>query len=152
MPCTEGFTRSKDLPEIQWRNWGETGGRKGILKKRNALPKLEKTRQTGRTGGIMKNEMPSLLLTEKIYPWRKVVCFVIMRSTELGCLKLCSWFLWKSLDEEGCMGLVPWHLHLGCKSFWILNFFSLKIKLNRSWKFRRIWNVPLVGKILMSRI
>jgi hypothetical protein len=28
--------------------------------------------------------------------------FVLMRST-----KLCSWCLWKALDEEGCMGLVP---------------------------------------------
>jgi hypothetical protein len=34
-------------------------------------------------------------------------CFVVMRSIELGCFKLCSWCLWKALDEEGCMGLVP---------------------------------------------
>ncbi len=25
----------------------------------------------------------------------------------LGCLRLCSWCLWKALDEEGCMGFVP---------------------------------------------
>jgi hypothetical protein len=39
------------------------------------------------------------------------------------------------------------------KSSWILNDFSLKIKLNHSWKFRRIWNVPfgVLGKILMRR-
>ncbi len=30
------------------------------------------------------------------------------------------------------------------KSSWILNDFSLKIKLNRSWKFRKNWNVPLM--------
>ncbi len=30
--------------------------------------------------------------------------FLIMRSTELGCFRLCSWCLWKSLDEEECMG------------------------------------------------
>jgi hypothetical protein len=34
-------------------------------------------------------------------------CFVVMRSTELGCLRSCSWCLWKALDEEGSMGLVP---------------------------------------------
>ncbi len=67
-----------------------------------------------------------------------------MRSTELGCFRSCSWCLWKALNEEGFMGLVPWRLDLRCKSSWILNEFSLKIKLNRSWKFRRNWNVPLV--------
>jgi hypothetical protein len=71
-------------------------------------------------------------------------CFVGMRSTEPGCFRSRSWCLWKALDEEGWMGLVPWYLDLRCKSFWILNIFSLKIKLNRSWKFRRNWNVPLV--------
>jgi hypothetical protein len=33
--------------------------------------------------------------------------FVSMRSTELGCFRWCSWCLWKALDEEGCVGLVP---------------------------------------------
>jgi hypothetical protein len=28
-------------------------------------------------------------------------CFVIMKSTESGCFKLCSWCLLKTLDEEG---------------------------------------------------
>ncbi len=72
-------------------------------------------------------------------------CFVVMRSIELGCFRLCSWYLWKSLNKEGCMGLVPWHLELGCKKFleyWMIS--SLKIKLDRSWKLRRIWNVTLV--------
>jgi hypothetical protein len=32
--------------------------------------------------------------------------FVVMRSTELGCFRSCSWCLWKALDEEWCMGLV----------------------------------------------
>ncbi len=31
----EGFTQPKDLPEIQWRNPGETGG--GHYEKQNAL-------------------------------------------------------------------------------------------------------------------
>jgi hypothetical protein len=50
MPLThQGFTRHNDLQEIEWRNKGETGG------------------------GIMKNEMPSLLLDEKI-------CFTIDKA------------------------------------------------------------------------
>jgi hypothetical protein len=34
-------------------------------------------------------------------------CFVVMRSTKSGCFRSCSWCLWKALDEEGCMGMVP---------------------------------------------
>ncbi len=32
-------------------------------------------------------------------------CFVVMRSTELGCFRLCSCWLWKVLDEGGVHGL-----------------------------------------------
>jgi len=32
-------------------------------------------------------------------------CFVIMRSTKLGCFRSCSWCLWKALDKEGVHGL-----------------------------------------------
>jgi hypothetical protein len=42
------------------------------------------------------------------------------------------------------MGLVSWHLDLGCKSSWILMTSSLKIKLNCSWNFQRNWNMPLM--------
>jgi hypothetical protein len=31
-------------------------------------------------------------------------CFVVMRSTAPGCFRLCSWCLWKALDDEVCMG------------------------------------------------
>jgi hypothetical protein len=45
------------------------------------------------------------------------VLFVLMRSTEPGCFRLCSWSLWKALEEEeGCIGLVSWHLDLWCRS------------------------------------
>jgi hypothetical protein len=71
-------------------------------------------------------------------------CFVVMRFTKPGCFRSCYWCLWKALDEEGCMGLVPCHLDLLRKSSWILNFSWLKIKLNYSWKFQRNWNVHLV--------
>ncbi len=52
-------------------------------------------------------------------------CFVVMKSIKSGCFKFCSLCLWKALNEKGCMGLVPWNLDLWCKSFWILNIFSL---------------------------
>ncbi len=61
-----------------------------------------------------------------VQKWRKVVCFVVMRSTEPGCFRLCSWCLWKALNKEGCMGFVLWHLDLLCKSSWILNDFFTK--------------------------
>jgi hypothetical protein len=28
-------------------------------------------------------------------------CFVVVRSTKQGCLRLCSWCLWNALDERG---------------------------------------------------
>ncbi len=43
-------------------------------------------------------------------------CFVVMRSTEPGCFRSCSWCLCKALNEEGCMDLLPQHLDLQCKS------------------------------------
>jgi hypothetical protein len=51
------------LPEIQWRNQGETGG--VIMKKGKALPPKTGKTKANREGGIMENEMPSLLLDEK---------------------------------------------------------------------------------------
>ncbi len=74
------------------------------------------------------------------------VLFVLMRSTKPGCFRLCSWCLWKALEEEGCMGWVPWRLDLHCRSSRILNWMisSLRIKLNCSWKYWRNWNVSLV--------
>jgi len=51
-------------------------------------------------------------------------CFVVMRSIEM--LQISSWCLWKALNEEGCMGLVPWCLDLWCKSSWILNDFFIE--------------------------
>jgi hypothetical protein len=71
-------------------------------------------------------------------------CFVVMRPTELGCVRSYSWCLWKALEEEECMGLIRWHLDLQCKSSWILNDFFTEIKSNCSWKFRRNLNVALV--------
>jgi len=32
-------------------------------------------------------------------------CFVIMRSTEPGCFRSCSWCLWKALEQEGAWAL-----------------------------------------------
>jgi hypothetical protein len=74
-------------------------------------------------------------------------CFVLvvpMRSTEPRCFKLHFWSLWNNLEEEGCINLVSSHLDLWCRSSWILNDFSLKIKLSHSWNFWKDWNFPLV--------
>jgi hypothetical protein len=68
----------------------------------------------------------SLPLFTNIYLWSKVVClfcFVLMRFTELGCFRSCSRSLCKVLEDKGCIGLVPCHLNLRCKSSWILNNF-----------------------------
>jgi hypothetical protein len=60
-----------------------------------------------------------------------------MRSTKPGCSRSCSWR----------RGAWAWfHNILTCCAkvlkYWMIS--SLKIKLNRSWKFQRNWNVGLV--------
>jgi hypothetical protein len=69
-------------------------------------------------------------------PWNLqlaiIIQVVIMRSTQPWCFRLCSRCLWKALDEEGCMGLVPWCLDLWCKSSSILNNFLTENKI-KSW-------------------
>ncbi len=104
-----------------------------------------------------------------VYLWRKVVCFVVMRSTETRCFRSCSWCLWKVFDEEvflvslesfgrgGVLGVFgklltrkgawAWFHDIWTRSakvleYWIIS--SLKIKLNRSWNFWRNRNVPLM--------
>jgi hypothetical protein len=69
------------------------------------------------------------LITYVIYLCRKVVCFVVMRSTELGCFRLCVLGVFEKLSmRRGAFGLVPWHLDLWCKGCWILNdFYTLAI-------------------------
>jgi hypothetical protein len=58
-----------------------------------------------------KNILPKKSCTRNQNPSRykegSLLCFAVMRSTEMGCFRLCSWCLWKALDEEVCMGLVP---------------------------------------------
>jgi hypothetical protein len=82
-----------------------------------------------------------------IYLWSKVVSlfgFVLMRSTEPGCFRSCSWSLWKALDEARCMGFWfhdVWTCGAKVLEYWMIA--SLKLKLNYSWNFRRNWNVPL---------
>jgi hypothetical protein len=80
-----------------------------------------------------------------------------MRSTEPGCFKLCSWSLWKALEEEGHIGLV-----LNPKPIWtccveVLEYGmipSLKIKIKSYLKISEELECAfgIVGKILMSRI
>jgi hypothetical protein len=90
-----------------------------------------------------------LIINKYLSMKEKVVClfcFVLYLwdPPKPGCFRSCSWSLWKALDDEGCMGLVPWRLDLRCKvlEYWMIS--SLKINLNCSWKFRRNWTVPLV--------
>jgi len=86
-----------------------------------------------------------------IYVWSKVVClfcfvlFVLMRSTELGCFRSHSWFSFESSWRGGVHGAWfhdVWTCSARVLEYWMIS--SLKIKLNRSWKFRRNWNVPFV--------
>jgi hypothetical protein len=63
MPLIEGFTPRNDLPEIQWRNQGETGG--VLMKKGKALPPKTGKTKANRERGTMENEISSLLLDEK---------------------------------------------------------------------------------------
>jgi hypothetical protein len=100
----------------------------------------------------------------------KVVCFVTMRSTELGHYISPNWHLWKALDEEGWINLVSWRLvayrligifgkllmrrggstwfhdgwSWGVKVLECWTIFFIEIKVNHNWKFQRIRDVPLV--------
>ncbi len=75
-------------------------------------------------------------------------CFVVMRSTEPGCFRSCSCCLWKALDEEGCMGLVPWW----CFGLVVQQKF-LNIKWFLSWKLNWIVveNFGGIGMCLLCR-
>ncbi len=79
------------------------------------------------------NETPTFKsFVISIYEGRLFVCFVLfvlIRSTEPGCLKSLSWSLWKALKEEGCIALVSWRLDLQGKSFLNIEWF-LHWKLN----------------------
>ncbi len=52
-------------------------------------------------------------------------CFVPMRSNELGCFRLCSWSLWKALEEEeeGCIGFGSMLFGLAVQKFLNIEFF-----------------------------
>jgi len=47
------------------------------------------------------NDLKVCPLTISIYEgrWFRLFCFVVMRSTEPGCFRSCSWCLWKALDS-----------------------------------------------------
>ncbi len=68
-----------------------------------------------------------------------------MRSTEAWCFRSCCWCLWKALDEEVCAWAwfhVVWTCGAKVLEYWMIS--SVKMKFNRSSKFQRNWNVPLV--------
>jgi hypothetical protein len=93
----EGFNPRNDLPEIQWRNQGETGG--VSMKEGKALPsKTGETKANREGGGIMENEMPSLLLDEKyaLYGYIQIHCKNIGRSLRTSKVlpKSCAFQIW----------------------------------------------------------
>jgi hypothetical protein len=72
------------------------------------------------------------------------ILFLLMRSTEAGCFRLCSWFHWKALKEKGCISFGFVALGLVVQKFLNIEWFSsLEIILNGSWNFWRNWNVCL---------
>ncbi len=88
------------------------------------------------------------VLEQGIYLWRKVCLFCFVLN------------LWHPLNRDasdrvlGLFGKLSrrtgasawlhgvWTCAANVLEYWMIS--SLKIKLNRSWKFRRNWNVPLV--------
>ncbi len=56
-----------------------------------------------------------------------LLCFYRWDPLNRGWFRSHFWFLWKTLEEEGCIGLVSWRLDLRCKSSWILNYFFIEI-------------------------
>ncbi len=51
-------------------------------------------------------------------------CFVVMRSTEPGCFRSCSWCRWKALDEEaGCIGFGSMPFGLAVQKFLNIEWF-----------------------------
>ncbi len=80
--------------------------------------------------------------------WFGLFCFVLFCSYEIHRTWMLQIMFLVSLEssQQGEVHvLIPCRLDLWCKSSWILNsFFTKKIKLNRSSKFQRNWNVPLV--------
>ncbi len=75
-----------------------------------------------------------------VYLWSKVVrlfCFVLMKSSKPGCFMSCAWSLWKALEEGGASAWFHdvWTCDAKVLEYWMI--FSLKIKLNHSWKVQR---------------
>jgi hypothetical protein len=82
-----------------------------------------------------------------IYLWSFVVCFVLYWwDPPDGDTSDCVLGLFgKALEEKGVSALVSWCLgfcSVEVLEYWMIS--SLKIKSNCSWKYRRIWIVPLV--------
>jgi hypothetical protein len=86
---------------------------------------------------IQRNKQKAPYLSMKEGSLFVLFCFVSMRFTKWGCFRLCSWCLWKALNEEGCAW--AWSM-----TFRLVMQKLLNIKWFFQWKFRRNWNVPLV--------
>jgi hypothetical protein len=101
----------KNRDEKQNKKKNQKELRKRRKKKDEKHPPCKKITRTkrNRNNCFCPSFNPACSICGPIYPSMKVVlfCFVVIRSTELGCFRSCNWCLWKALNEEGCMGLVP---------------------------------------------
>ncbi len=72
------------------------------------------------------------------------VSFVLMRSTKPACLDSALGLFGKLSRRRGASAWFHdvWTCGAKVLEYWMIS--SLKIKLNRSWKFQRNWNVPLI--------
>jgi len=101
------------------------------------------------TSFCWKNWICTIIHLYIIYLWRKVIC--------LFCFILYRWDLLNWDASDRVLGLFQkllrrrggsawfhdvWTCDAKVLEYWMI--FSLKIKLNHSWKFRGNWNVPLV--------
>jgi hypothetical protein len=79
-----------------------------------------------------------------IYLWRKVVCFVVWDPRNRDASDRVLGVFGKLSTRRGALAWFhdSWTCGVKVLEYWMI--FSLKIKLNRSWKFWRNWNVALV--------
>jgi hypothetical protein len=91
-----------------------------------------------------KKVLPTLSFLSIGYLWRY---FILFCSYEINWTRMLQIVFLVSLEScplGGVHGLDSMMFGLAVQKFLNIEWSSLKIKLNRSWKFRRNWNVPLV--------
>ncbi len=83
-----------------------------------------------------------------VYLWKKVVCFILFCRYEIHQTRMLQIMFLMSLESSqrvevhGLWFHDVWTSNAKVFEYWMI--FSIKIKLNCSWKFWKNWNVPLV--------